>query len=111
MGIDRNDLRRQRQHAERRVLTNHNHGTNFYNVPEMIGAGLGGAAGGVIVAGLSAAGLALNLGWLSALPNAILSGVPGYVSTTAGWSEGEHSDQGGQGTSGRKDKSSSGGCQ
>lgn len=64
----------------------------------MFGAGIGGALGGATGAGLGAAGIpgaggAAGLtpieNWLSALANQFLSGVPGYVGTTVGWSEGK----------------------
>jgi hypothetical protein len=79
-------------------VTNHNHGTHCYNVPEMIGAGIGGGLGGAAGAGIGAAakasGVVMSDTLLLALVNQFLSGMPGYVGTAAGWSQGEQSMSG-----------------
>ena len=94
-------------------ITNRNHGTSCYNVPEMLGAGIGGGLGGATGFGLGATANAAGLAdtWSFNFANQFLSGVPGYVGATIGWAYGEQNgDEGGKGTSGRKDQSNSSGC-
>lgn len=91
-------------------VTNHNHGTNCYNLPEMVGSGIGGGLGGAAGWGLGAAAKAAGLAdsWSFNFANQFLSGAPGYAGGAAGWSDGEPS--GGKGIGGRKDGPNSNGC-
>lgn len=75
--------------AAGQFVTNYRHGTNCYNVPEIVGAGIGGGLGGAAGAGLGAAGIGASGNWTMAFINQFLTGTLGLSGTAAGWSNGE----------------------